>query len=150
MRDKTEALEIAQKALDETGAAIISGDFSAIEKAFGLPALFGTFEGETTIETVADLADRFAAVRAHHRALGVTDIVRHIIECDWHDDETIHTTYQSRLLSGNTLVQAPYNTLTNLKAFNGTWKCTSMLIAIPDSEEHNGAVLGGTRLGEDT
>ncbi|MCF2905322.1 hypothetical protein L0666_09995 [Octadecabacter sp. CECT 8868] len=150
MQLHAEALTIAQRALDETGAAIMSGEFAAIEKTFALPALFGTFEGEVIIKTVQELAARFADVRAHHRSLGVTEIVRNIIECDWHDEKTIHTMYQSRLLSGNILVQAPYNTLTNLKIIDGEWKCSSMLITIPDSEKHNEALLGGSQLGDDT
>lgn len=149
-RDPAIALDIAQKALDATGAAILSGDFDAIENAFALPVLFGTFDGEVLIETAEELEARFKDVRAHHRSLGVTDMVRNILECDWHDGETIHTTFQSRLLSGETLAQAPYTTLTKTKKFGDAWKCTSMLIAIPDSEEHNEALLGGSQLGEDT
>lgn len=148
-RDPAVALAIAQKTLDKTGAAILSGNFDAIEAAFDLPALFGTIEGEIVVDTVEELAARFADVRAHHLSLGVTSMKRHIVSCEWQDDRTIHTTYQSRLMSGDELVQAPYNTLANLKDIGGAWKCSSLLIVIPDSEEHNEALLGGAQLGED-
>lgn len=121
---------------------MMSGDFDAIKRAFELPALFGTFEGETSIDTPQSLAERFESVRAHHRSMRVTELLREIIDCDWQDDDTIHATYRSRLMSGNILVQAPFNTLARLKKINGEWKCTSMLVAIPDSDEHVEAFLG--------
>lgn len=144
----TEPLAIAQALLDKTGKALMSGDATAMAECFSLPMSMGTFNGSVTIETVAQLEERFASVRNHYRQIGVTDLVRHIIAVEQIDADTIHGSHESRLLAGNTLVQNPYTSFSVLKRIGTDWKITFSQYAIADSDKHNSALVGEPNQGD--
>jgi hypothetical protein len=72
----------------------------------------------------------------------VTDLVRHVLEADFVDGDTIQSSHQTRVISGTTLIQAPFPNLTVIKRVGGAWLAQSTQYAITDSEKHNAALCG--------
>lgn len=142
LQSQPDAKAISQEVLDITGAALLSGDFDAFAACFSLPHEIETFEGTMTIKTMAELHERFDKVRGYFKANAVTDIVRHVMEADFVDAETIQHSHQTRVLSGPILVQAPYPSLSIMSQIDGRWRVTSSQYAIADAPDLNTALCG--------
>jgi len=149
-RDLTEALAIAQELLDITGASLLSGNFTGFADCFSLPTIFDTYDGQVRLDTIDDLEARFRDVTAHYRSIGTTEMVRHIVAADWFDERTIHSTHESRILAGTTLMQVPFIVFSVLKNTGTRWQITFSQYAIPDSEQYNKALIGANPIKGDT
>lgn len=132
--------------LEKSGQAFLTDDFDAFHACIMLPYHVETFEGKRVVTTEAELRDLFLAVRAHHRKTSVTDMARNVVEAVYKDDDTVLATFETRLLNGNTLTQAPYPVFTLVRRDSETWKAQQMTFAIEDSPDHNALLMrGGTK-----
>ena len=139
------AKRIAEELLEQTGKALMSGDFEAFSTCFALPHRIDTFDGSDVLQTLDDMEKRFFGVRSYFQDNCVTDLVRHVIEADFVDEDTIHSSHQTRVLSGTILVQAPFPNLSVLKRVEGQWRAEATQYAIADSEHHNAALCGAIK-----
>lgn len=120
-RDDLPAALIAEDLLQRTGAALLNGDSGAFADCFALPQVFETVSGRVVAETRGHLVRMFQAVQQKYRCMGVTDLVRHVVQAEYRDHETIAFTHESRLLQGTTLLQAPFPTFSIVKYVDGLW-----------------------------
>ena len=134
--------EVSQYLLEQTGDAIMAGDFDTYLECIYLPYVMETFHGRQAVETPDGARRVFDALRTYLKSRGVTQMVRHCSEACYQDDGTIASTHETRLLTeNNILAQTPYLTLATLCSENGRWKVCSMQYAIEDSPRHNMALL---------
>ena len=144
MLNRQDPKAVSESLLEKTGAAYKSGDAESVVQCFLLPQEMGTFEGRRLMETPEQLRDTFEAVRLYHRRLGVTQMVRHCLVAEYKDADTIEATHESRLLSGQRLVQRPYPAFSVLKRIGGVWKIASSQYAITDAPFLSDALMGRT------
>lgn len=140
-KSDTSAERIVQDLLDRSSAAMVEGDYDAFASFYNVPMIVDTFNGQVRIENDADLRLRFERLRAHYGSQNMTDLVRHVISAIWFNEETIHATHQGRIVSGSTLMQAPYTVFSIFKKSGGSWKVMFGQYAIADSKAHNAALL---------
>ncbi|MEP5760583.1 MAG: hypothetical protein ABJ327_14975 [Litoreibacter sp.] len=134
--------EVAQYLLEQTGNAIMAGDFDTYLKSIYLPHVMETFHGRQVIETSEDARRVFEAMCTYLKSRGITQMVRHCSEACYQDNGTIASTHETRLLTeNNILAQMPYLGLATLFCENGRWKVGSMQYAIEDSPRHSMALL---------
>lgn len=119
------ARTIAEDILFRTGEAVMSGDTASFVACFALPHIFETAQGSTRVETADHLVQMFETVRHGHALRGVTDLARHIVQATFHDDKTIHSTHESRLLRGTTLLEDPFPVFSVIRAFGPRWLISS-------------------------
>lgn len=132
--DSLPAPVIADTLLQKTGTGLLTGDFELFSDCFQLPKEFETFEGRVVISTREQLRKMFETVRSHYHSVGLTDMVRHIVQAEYLDPETISSTHESRLLQGTMLLQEPYPVYSILKLTEDGWKITqSSYAALHDS-----------------
>ena len=135
------ASAISEWALKETGQAMLNGDFDAFCACFHLPHTVATFEGERTIETREAFADTFMKVHRHYRQLGVTELVRHCINAEYKDEDTVEATHEARVINGRELLQEPFPGFTILRRIDGKWGIVHSAYAIADSPRLNRAIM---------
>ncbi len=135
-----DARAIAQGLLAATGEALRAGDFVAFRNCFRLPQTVQTFNGSSVIETEDDLRQIFDRVRDHFARIGVTELVRHVVNVDFRDADTILSTHESRLLGGNELLETPYPVFSILHRTETGWVIGDSNYAIPDEDGHEQAI----------
>ena len=141
-RPTSEAHEIVEHILGETGAALMSGDFQRMMTCFELPYEIGTFAGQRTVASEAEMRTTFDRIRAHYEARNVTDLVRRCMEAEFHDPVTIESTHETRVMSGAVQVQETYTVYSRQRLIDGRWKVGWSQYAITDVQAHI-AVLSG-------
>ena len=92
--------------------------------------------------TPQDGRETFKAVCAHNAELGVTDMVRHVLEASFQDEDTIVTTHETRLVRGDVLIQKPYPVFSIVKRIGEKWKITYSQYAIVDTDSFNKTLMG--------
>lgn len=122
----TEARDIYQSFLDETSRLVLRGEGAAYCAHVVLPFVFRTADGETIIESEADMAADITQINTWLQSQGVTDYVRLARTARFHGPDTIegfHVTYTLR----NALhVMDPYSNRMILKrGQDGQWRTTS-------------------------
>lgn len=145
MNDPGSAEQIAKRLLDQTGIGIATGDFDLFVACFALPLEIETFDGRRHLETIADIRGVFDAVRAHQEKMGVTDMVRHIVTAEFRDPSTISYIHQTRLVSGSTLIQKPYNVYSVAQLEGSEWRVHHSQYAVDDSPSLCRALVGDQR-----
>lgn len=133
-RDDRRAEEIAKAVLEDTGNAMMSGDFELFASRFLLPQTVETYSGRREITTRDDLFDIFKSVRRQYELIGVTENVRRVISTAFQDDMTITAAHESRLMRGALSIREPYPAYCTLKFVDGRWLITSSVYAVRDME----------------
>lgn len=142
MKNSESALAIAQGVIDRTGLGLMTGDFEVFAPCFCLPQDIETFDGRRHLETLADLRSVFDAVRAFHRKMGVTEMVRHCVTAEYRDPTTISCIHQTRLVRGSLLLQKPYHVFSVLSFENDVWRSALSQYAVDDSPSLCRALVG--------
>lgn len=135
LADGLSAKEISKIFLERTGSAAFSNDFETFSKCFHLPQEIGSFEGLRTIETLDELREVFDGTRSYIRQMGITQTIRHCIEANFRDVDTIAATHETRLLIGQTMAQPPYVAFSILKKFSDGWKITFSQYAVEKRQD---------------
>lgn len=143
-QDRPDPRDVSEALLEKTGAALMSGDFETFQACFILPQEMETFEGLQRIETTAQLRKIYDAVRRYHARLAVTYMARNCLEAEYRDDDTVEATHETRLLSGQRLIQRPFPVFSVLKRVDGVWHVASTKYAIVDAPELSQALKGGS------
>lgn len=116
------AKEVADYLLDCTGKSLMAGDFDGFLPHFGLPHEVHTFDGMQTLHIAEDVRRVFDGVRTCYCKYGVTDMVRHCVEAEFHDDATIHSVHETRLLNETRLLQKPYPVFMVMRFIDDRWQ----------------------------
>jgi hypothetical protein len=124
--DSTDARDIYQAMLDDTSRLVLNGDADAYCQHVVLPFVLRTSEGETVIESHADMATDILKINTWLQSQGVTDYIRLARTARFLDRDTVegfHVTYALR----NALhVIDPYSNRMILKrGSDGMWRATS-------------------------
>lgn len=142
MPDHGMAEEIAEELLYQTGRAMKAGDFDAFFEHFEIPQVLETVDGDMLITTVAGMCDVFDRVRQYYEDNDVRDVVRTVVSARFLDEESLGSTYVTRLLkSGGEPFRNPFPAYSVIKYLNGKWKIVSNSAAILDAPSHNRALL---------
>lgn len=144
---KTETLADAAWALAEdflkrTGDAYLTGDADAFADCFALPQKIDTLDGQRILETRQEVVNTFEAVRENYRIEGITLMDRRIVSAEFRDENTMHSTHESRLLRGDILVRDPFLAFTIFRRSEGVWQIAYSQYVITDSAAHNRALTG--------
>lgn len=132
---KAEACEVSQKLLDQTGDAYLANRFEDFGSCFLLPHRIETYEGVRNLDTIDDVKVIFDNMRTFLRQKNVTSLVRNCIEAEFEDSKTIKATHESRMLSGDVLISAPYVAFSVLKLTDHGWKIATSQYAV--EKEHD-------------
>lgn len=127
------AREACEHVLDQTGNALLSGDFEAFAACFTLPTKVETFEGARILTSRDALRDAFHGVCAHYLSVGATDLVRHIVAAEFVDTNTIRATHECRVLANAKLTQAPYAVHSTYVFENKHWKVAESIYIVDDA-----------------
>ena len=119
-----------------------TGNFDQLAACFALPQEIDTFEGRRLVTTREELKETFESVRRHYQSLGATSVVRHIVQAEFEDPDTLVATHETRVLNNDQLVQTPFPVLSVAKRMEDGWKITMSQYAIVDSPAHNAALSG--------
>lgn len=132
---------IIGKLLLITGEALMADDFETFHAQQHLPQPIETFEGRKFVTTSGQMRNVFTAVRAHHRRIGVTRIIRTVTSAKFVDENNIEAVYESRVYRRDELVQVPYPAYSMVRKIEGRWKVVYCMYAIPDAQKHSEALL---------
>lgn len=137
------AIKIADRLLQASGRALITGNVAAFVPLFVLPHKIETFDGISELISTEDVSATFRRVRSHMIRSGVTDMVRHVVAARFENNDVIASTHETRLVSGDTLVQEPFRVFSILWRVGDEWKLASSQYAIADCEDYNHALMAG-------
>lgn len=136
------AMDLAQIFLDQTGHAMETGNFDQLAACFAFPQEIDTFDGRRLISTPQELKEIFDSVRRHYQSLGATSVVRHVVQAEFEDPDTLIATHETRVLNHDQLVQTPFPVFSVAKRTEDGWKITMSQYAIVDAPAHNAALSG--------
>lgn len=142
--DSIQPQAVAQDILDRTGLGLMTGAADLYLECYLLPLTISTYEGQSHVETRADLSSIFAATRAYLLRAGVTDLVRSCLDASFSGPDTIKATHESRYLSGHRQVQQPVVGFSVLKRVNGVWLVSDCQYAITGAARLSGALTLST------
>jgi len=137
------AREIAEHLLEQTGEALMTGNFEQFQDCFELPQDMDTFAGRQHLKTVDDLRAVFDHVRGHFHSIGMTSLNRRCLEATFRNDETVVTMHESRVVTRGHHLREPYYALGTIQRIDGVWKITFSQYAISGSDKHSLALMGG-------
>ena len=147
-RDDLSPTIIADDLLQRTGAAMLSGDAASFTACFALPQEFETPAGKTVVNTVGHLTRVFEAVHLKYKAMGVTDMDRHVVFAEFRDKRTITFTHESRLLQGTVLLQAAFPVFSIIKLIEDTWLIASSSYGPTDDSIAGRALNAGLQVAQ--
>lgn len=84
------------------------------------------------MSSVAQLRRIFETITGHYQSVGLTDMLHHIVNAEYLDEQTISSTHESRLLQGTNLLQAPYPVHSIIKKTEAGWKVAKSSYAARD------------------
>lgn len=122
MIDIVPASEIVDDVLNQTGQALIDGDFETFLNHFHLPQIIETFEGRQDVKTAEDLKTLFMSVRAFHKSQEVNRLVRSCHHAEYKSEDTIEGVFDALLFRDTQLVQSMPSTFLMLTRHAGIWK----------------------------
>jgi len=135
------AKDVSEMLLARTGDAMMDGDFGTFFDCFCLPYELETVDGARSLQTAEDMRATFTAVRAHLTKNRVTLMARHCVSADFRTADEVAATHETRLISKDILVQAPFPAFSVLRRQpSGAWKIASTSYMIADSDELNAAL----------
>ncbi|MGX9357322.1 hypothetical protein ACS3SW_19745 [Roseobacteraceae bacterium S113] len=148
--DEEALLSLAQRALDETGRALETGDFERFRVWFCYPYIVETFEDDIEVVDEAGLRALFDRARAFYANQQIVQILRTPLSVSRRDEKTVVCTYETLLLPAfGAPDRAPYCAIAEAEFVNGGWRYTKSCYAIADSPEHNQTLLGAQRSGQE-
>ena len=138
----TSASDVSEMLLARTGDAMLSNDFEAFEPCLLLPYEIETLEGQRKIETRASLRLTFDAVHAHLIRQRVTMMAINCVSASFRTPNEVIATHETRLISGDIMVQKPYPALSVLvrQSEDAPWRITQTSYVIVDSSDLNKAL----------
>jgi len=136
------AVKIAQMALEGTDVAINEGNFLAFLQHFEIPHLMEINGKTETLSTVAHLKEVFDRFREHLWTNRVTTIERHIISAGYIGQNSIHTTHETRLVSGSQLIAEAYPVYSVLQNISDHWQIVSSKTEFPDTSRLSFSLVG--------
>ncbi|MCH2093831.1 MAG: hypothetical protein MK160_01830 [Rhodobacteraceae bacterium] len=123
MHDDRTAFDVAHSLLDRTGAALMARDCTAFANCFHLPHELECSQGRRLVRTDSEMRDHFDEICAYYASIGLTRLVRHVVEARFRDAGTIVSTHETRLLCHeNQLSQQSYPVLSVLRLASDTWR----------------------------
>lgn len=127
-----DATAISDYLLEKTGDAYFVRDFDAFAKWFHLPQVVGTFAGDRTVHTRAELKTMFDAVCEIFEAQDVVALHRTTLAAKFLDPDTVQSTFLSRQVLANNLFGEELVAHGLLKRIDGQWKVAEGRYATQD------------------
>jgi hypothetical protein len=127
------AIEIYQGLLDDISASYDSGDFAAYSTYINVPHSAKTVEKNYEIETGHDLRSIFDTMRAHSKALGITNYIRVCVSAEFKSEIEIFGTHITYVIRGGEKVQEPYPVLSHVVFDGSYWRVRSSENAVEDN-----------------
>ena len=87
------------------------------------------------IRNSTDLRAIFDQLREHSQKLGVTDYVRTSIAAEFVAPDIISTSYETRIMNGNLLLQPAYPVYSTLLRVDGEWKVNGGVYAMVEDTD---------------
>ncbi len=116
--------EIARTLLSVTERSYWDRDFETFASCFGMPHVIGSLEGDTTVETRAELRAIFDTMGAHYNALGALAMRREANEAVLVDENNLRVMFVSQqVLPGQVLTNKIYF-YSEVERVDGDWKIT--------------------------
>ena len=150
-QNQIDAKTIAQELLDETGAALLSGDFKRFAPHFFLPQVLSLEEEKVLVSTEEELRATFENRYAFFASMKIDVIHRYIDSAAYVSPTQIHSTHVSDLLSGANRLRGPYPVFSILRLVEGKWVIEMSDYAVPANSceglalKSSGTVLPKTR-----
>ena len=135
-------LDIAEDLLARSGRGLLTGEYEDFGGCFRLPLKLSTDLGSVEVLSHDQLKETFFRVRWHHRAIGMTRMVRKCLAAELLDDRTLICVHLTELFRGSELVQAPFKALSTVTRMDGDWKISECAYAIGGSLRYNRALYG--------
>lgn len=133
---------VAEKLLEKSGKAVMSGDLAAFASCFFMPQEIQTFEGSRWVLNINDLEQILTDLRQNFSERGITDMVRRVITARFTGPDTIESAHETRLLAGNQIVNGPYPTFSILQKTDDNWQVSFSQYAVQRGDEHHDALIG--------
>ena len=124
-RDAVSPHIIADDLLQRTGSALLNSDAQVFVDCFALPQEFETAAGKIRVETQEHLTRMFETVHQKYKSIGLTGMVRHVIQAEYRDAATIAFVHETRLLRATTLLQEPFPAFSIVRNVDGIWRVHS-------------------------
>ncbi len=141
------ARAIAQTALEETGAALISGDFDLFSRHYETPYTIATETGIARRATDDELRDGFYDAVEYYRARGVTRLDRQVESALFDGPDGLRYCYVTQLMAGDQPYRAPYPNIATLRRRGDRWLTIATEHIVSDPETFSSALL---RVGHQT
>lgn len=132
MRDAQAARAIYQASLDAIGAAVTAADFDTYLSHFSLPHAVESFDRRRMLHTPDDLRAVFLGIQRHLASAGLTELIRHCTAATFRDENTIHGSHETRLVTPQNTIRDSYIVLSTLVRKEGRWQVTASQYAAAD------------------
>jgi len=135
------AQAIADRALEVTGHALLTGNFELFRPEFGLPHHVTTPEGSKRMERMEEIEAAFDSVVAHFRKLQVVDMRRTVETAFFEADDRLYFSYASRLRFADMSVDDPYYCHGIMRKDGDAWVVIDTHYALGARKEQSLAML---------
>lgn len=117
--------EVMEYILDETASGIFEDGYVRLLDCLSLPHEVESFDGFRRMETPTDLRDYIDRMRVYYRSIGVTDLVRRVLEAEFRGPDTVVGTHETRLVGNGVLLADPYPVFSEVRRIDGKWRLIS-------------------------
>ncbi|WP_375256936.1 hypothetical protein [Citreimonas sp.] len=149
MRGRDAAAAIAQRLVEQTGAAMLSRDFDAFAAYFRLPCLVATPEGARMLEHTDELRGIFERLSAHYLGFGDVTLDRRVIEAMFDGPDLLRFSFSTTALVDGTVAEATIAAHSTAARDGDTWHITDNHALVAQDSVQN-TVLMHAGLPEDT
>jgi len=121
-----DAAEILQRFVNHMGDAVMTEQFEPYLAGVHLPLNIVTSSANLTVDTVEDLVDGFDDFCDMMQSLGVSDMVRTVMEARFDGTDQIVGIYETNLMNGNRHVVPPFFSKIWIGRHDGVWQASKI------------------------
>lgn len=138
--------KLVQDLLDHSGRALLNNDFAQFTTSFHLPFESETFDGKQELGTTEQLRNLFDQGRACFLRMGVTEMMRTVVEAELKTPACIVSTHVTRFANHMQLAPYSFPVFCVIKKIDGHWGVTRSEFAIADAPDLSRLLAGRTLL----
>lgn len=139
--ERPSAKATCEPIIEDTGTAVVSGDYETFASHFLLPFTLETMQGVRTCVQEDEFRAIFDAVHAHLTQMRVTLMARNCVAAEYRDSDTIVATHETRLISHGQLIEDPFPVMSIfVRQEDDSWKSRAASYYVPEGSLYQSAL----------
>ncbi len=128
-------VHVAEHFLEKTRQALMEADYEKFRSCFRLPYEYETFDTHTVVDD-KEFQMLFERVVSAYKVNCVTALKRRCLSAHYRDEDTIHATYESKLMQGTVQINDTLVSYAVCKRERGEWRIVRDIYGIDMNQPH--------------